>query len=41
MNNIFNLSILLIILSNFSCAQDLKPLDSEGDNSILIDESNY
>ena len=41
MNNIFNLSIILIILSNFSCAQDLKPLDSEGDNSILIDESNY
>lgn len=41
MNNIFNLSILLIIISNFSCAQDLKPLDSEGDNSILIDESNY
>ena len=41
MNKIFNLSILLIILSNFSCAQDLKPLDSEGDNSILIDESNY
>ena len=41
MNNIFNLSIFLIILSNFSCAQDLKPLDSEGDNSILIDESNY
>jgi aldose sugar dehydrogenase len=41
MNNIFNLSILLIILSNFSCAQDLKPLDSEGDNSILINESNY
>jgi len=41
MNNIFNLSIFLIILSNFSCAQDLKPLDSEGDNSFLIDESNY
>ena len=41
MNNIFNLSILLIILSNFSCAQDLKPIDSETDNSILVDESNY
>lgn len=41
MNNIFNLSVLLIILSNFSCAQDLKPLDSEADNSILVDESNY
>ena len=41
MNKIFNLSILLIILSNFSFAQDLKPLDSEGDNSILINESNY
>ena len=41
MNNIFNLSILLIILSNFSCAQDLKPIDSEADNSILVDESNY
>jgi glucose/arabinose dehydrogenase len=41
MNNIFNLSVLLIILSNFSCAQDLKPIDSEADNSILVDESNY
>jgi glucose/arabinose dehydrogenase len=41
MNKIFNLSILLIILSNFSCAQNLKPLDNESDNSILIDESNY
>jgi glucose/arabinose dehydrogenase len=41
MNNIFNISVLLIILSNFSCAQDLKPLDSEADNSILVDESNY
>jgi glucose/arabinose dehydrogenase len=41
MNNIFNLSVLLIILSNFSCAQDLKPLDSEANNSILVDESNY
>lgn len=41
MNNIFNLSFLLIILSNFSCAQDLKPIDSEADNSILVDESNY
>jgi len=41
MNNIFNLSVLLIILSNFSCAQDLKPIDSEADNSILVDESKY
>jgi glucose/arabinose dehydrogenase len=41
MNNIFNLSVLLIILSNFSCAQDLKPIDSEADNSILVNESNY
>ena len=38
------LSIYLTItffLFNFSCAQDLKPLDNEREDSIIVDEKNY
>lgn len=43
MNNFFNLSLLFsLILLNFSYSQDLVlPLDNEGDNSIIVDETNY
>jgi hypothetical protein len=37
--NILLFAFFLFI--NFSCAQDLKPLDEENDSSILIDETNY
>ena len=37
--NILLLAFFLFI--NFSCAQDLKPLDEENDNSILVEETNY
>ena len=37
--NILLLAFFLYI--NFSCAQDLKPLDEENDSSILIEETNY
>ena len=37
--NILLLACVLFI--NFSCAQDLKPLDEENDNSILVEETNY
>ena len=33
--------IIGLLIINFSCAQDLKPLDSEGKNSILKEEINY
>ena len=33
--------IIGLLILNFSCAQDLKPLDSEGKNSILKEEINY
>jgi glucose/arabinose dehydrogenase len=32
---------LTFFLLNFSCAQDLKPLDNERDDSIVVDEKNY
>ena len=38
------LSVYLTItffLFNFSCAQDLKPLDNEREDSIIVDEKNY
>lgn len=43
MNNFFNLNLLFsLILLNFSYSQDLVlPLDNEGDNSIIVDETNY
>ena len=42
MNNFFYLSIILsIMLSNFSYTQILKPLDKEGEDSILTEETNY
>jgi len=42
MKNTFSSSLILtLILINISCAQDLKPLDSEPDNTILMDEINY
>ena len=43
MNNFFNLSLLFsLILLNFSYSQDLVlPLDNEGNNSIIVDETNY
>ena len=42
MNKFFSITIFLgLILSNFSCAQDLKPLDIEAENSIITDEINY
>jgi len=33
--------IIGLLILNFSCAQDLQPLDSEGKNSILKEEINY
>lgn len=42
MKNTFSSSLILtLILINISCAQDLKPLDGEPDNTILMDEINY
>jgi len=42
MKNKFSISILLaIFILNYSCAQDLKPLDKENENTILTDEVNY
>ena len=42
MKNKFSTSLILtLILINISCAQDLKPLDGEPDNTILMDEINY
>ena len=42
MKNTFSSSLILtLILINISCAQDLKPLDGEPDNSILMEEINY
>jgi glucose/arabinose dehydrogenase len=32
---------LTFFLLNFSCAQDLKPLDNEREDSIVVDEKNY
>ena len=37
--NVLLLAFFLFI--NFSCAQDIKPLDEENDSSILIEETNY
>jgi len=35
MKKIFSISILLgILIINYSCAQDIKPLDYEGENTI-------
>ena len=33
--------ILTFFLLNFSCAQDLKPLDNEREDTIIVDEKNY
>lgn len=42
MKNTFSSSLILtLILINISCAQDLKPLDGEPDNTILMNEINY
>jgi glucose/arabinose dehydrogenase len=42
MKNKFSISILLgIFIINYSCAQDLKPLDKENENSIITNEENY
>ena len=42
MKNKFSISILLaIFIINYSCAQDLKPLDKENKNSIITNEENY
>lgn len=42
MKKFFCLTTLFILtLVNFSCAQDLPPLDYERSNSIIIDEINY
>jgi len=42
MKKVFSISILLgIFIINYSCAQDLKPLDLENNNIILTDEVNY
>lgn len=42
MKNILSSSLFLtLMLINYSCAQDLKPLDEEPDNSILKTELNY
>ena len=42
MRNKFSISILLgIFIINYSCAQDLKPLDQEDKNSIITNEDNY
>ena len=42
MKNKFSTSLILtLILINISCAQDLKPLNGEPDNTILMDEINY
>ena len=42
MKNILSSSLFLtLMLINYSCAQDLKPLDEEPDNSILKTEINY
>ena len=42
MKNKFSISILLaIFILNYSCAQDLKPLDQEDKNSIITSEDNY
>ena len=42
MKNKFSISILLgIFIINYSCAQDLKPLDKENKNSIITNEDNY
>jgi len=42
MKKIFSISILLgILIINYSCAQDIKPLDYEGENTILTSETNY
>ena len=42
MKKVFSISILLgILIINYSCAQDIKPLDYEGENTILTSETNY
>jgi len=42
MKKIFSISILFVVfIINYSCAQDLKPLDNENENIILTDEVNY
>ena len=42
MKKIFLISILLgIFITNYSCAQDLKPLDQENKNTIVTDEVDY
>ena len=42
MKKVFSISILLgIFIINYSCAQDLKPIDIENNNTILTDEVNY
>ena len=37
----FYLAIIVLLILNFSCAQDPKPLDQEGENSMLKEETNY
>jgi glucose/arabinose dehydrogenase len=42
MKKFFYLTTLFVLtLVNFSCAQNLKPLDNDGENSIITDEINY
>jgi len=42
MKKVFSISILLgILIINYSCAQDIKPLDYESNNTILTSETNY
>ena len=42
MKNKFSISILLaIFILNYSCGQDLKPLDHENKNTIVTDEVDY
>jgi len=42
MKNKFSISILLaIFILNYSCGQDLKPLDQENKNTIVTDEVDY
>ena len=37
----FYFVIIILFFLNFSCAQDPKPLDQEGENSVLKEETNY
>ena len=42
MNKLFSLTILIgLTLVNFSCAQEIKPLDNKIENTIIYEETNY